>query len=91
MTWTEANSHARRLWQKWVSGRPAYGLHGYLGETDSPLEYRFYDVAKIHECMLQEARWHRTGKSGATPALISEVKGELILLGKVRKALDATN
>lgn len=79
MTWNIANSHAYRLWLKWVSDRPHYS--GLNGSTIS------YDLDRIRASMLQEARWHRTGKSNATPGLIREVKGELILLGKVRKAL----
>ena len=87
MNQQEAIQHAYRLWKKWVSFRPAYGRNGYLGYADSPEGYRAFDLDKIHECMLHEARWHRTGKSNATPGLIKEVKGELILLGKVRAAL----
>jgi hypothetical protein len=83
MTWNEAHAHAQRLWTKWVSSNPAVSIltHGPYAE------YVAYDLDRIHASMLSEARWHRTGKSNATPGLIREVKGELILLGKVRKAL----
>ena len=87
MTWIEASNKAQMLWTKWVSDKPASGIltHG----LNAP--FVAYDLDRIHASMLQEARWHRTGKSSATPALISEVRGELILLGKVRKALAERN
>jgi hypothetical protein len=87
MTWTEANTKAYELWARWVSNRPAVGINGYIRQTMDHNEYQAYDLDRIHASMLQEARWHATGRSAASPALISEVKGELITLGKVRKAL----
>ena len=83
MTWNEANTAAQRLWTKWVSDKPHVSIltHGPNAEHVS------YDLDRIHDSMLREARFHRTGKSTATPGLISEVRGELILIGKVRKAL----
>ena len=77
MTWTEANSHARRLWQKWVSGRPEYGLNGYIGERIRPLIIVSMTWAKSTIRCFKRLDWHRTGKSGATPACIREVKGEI--------------
>jgi hypothetical protein len=73
MTWQEAVAIAYRLQAKWV------------GKVEPPDVG--YNLDRIHASMLQEARWHRTGKSSASAALISETKGDLILLGKVRKAL----
>ena len=84
MDWTSANTEASRLWKKWVSDKPAKGIHNGYTEQE---HYQAYDLERIHSCMLQERRYHATGKSNATPAIISEVKGELILLGKIRKAL----
>lgn len=84
MTWTEANTHAYELWVRWVSSKPHQGHHnGFTEQAD----YQAYNLDRIHASMLQEARWHATGKSKASPTLISEVKGELILLGKIRKVL----
>ena len=83
MTRNEADIKAQMLWEKWVSDKPAVSIltHGPNAEHVS------FDLDRIHASMLREARWHRTGKSNATSSLISEVRGELILLGKVRKAL----
>lgn len=83
MTWQEANTHAYRLWAKWVSDKP----HSSILTHGPYAPYIAYDLDRIHASMLQEARWHRTGNSKATESLIREVKGEMILLGKVRKAL----
>lgn len=82
-----AMTEAMNLWTKWVSAKPYAGFDGYVIRTSIPEEYEFYNLDLIHASMLKEARWHATGNSSASPALISEVKGELILLGKVRKAL----
>jgi hypothetical protein len=89
MTKNDAILAATVLWKKWVSLRPAVGHNGYLQQSDSMEDYRFYDLPKLHEVILHEYRWHRTGKSTATPSLQREVRGELILLGKIRKALAA--
>ena len=78
---------AHKLWVKWVSARPAIGRDGYLRSSDDMAEYRFYDIPTIHDSMLREYRWIRTGKAKVTPGLVREVRGELILLGKVRRAL----
>lgn len=84
MTWNEANTKARILWTKWVSDKPASSIL-----TDGPNAPPVaYDLERIHDSMLREARFHRTGKSKVSAGLISEVKGELILLGKIRKALE---
>lgn len=83
MTSNEAITHAYRLWKKWVSARPAVGVNGYL--IHSHETYKAFDLDYIHNCMLREYRWIRSGK--VTPGLIREVKGELVLLGKIRKAL----
>jgi hypothetical protein len=85
MTRNEANTKAQMLWTKWVSDKPAVSIltHGPNAEHVS------FDLDRIHASMLQESRFHRTGRSNATAELISEVKGELILLGKIRKALKA--
>ncbi len=87
MTHNQASTRAAELWRKWVSARPAVGFNGYLQESREMADYRFYDLPTIHRSMLQEFRYIRTGKSRATPALITEVRGELIILGKIRKAL----
>ena len=85
MNRNEANTAAQKLWTKWVSDKPAVSIltHGPFAEHVS------FDLDRIHASMLQESRFHRTGKSKASAGLISEVKGELILLGKIRKALEA--
>jgi hypothetical protein len=71
MTQSEASRKAWELHLKWV---------GTCNSTD-------FNLGRIHASMLHEVRWHRTGKSSATLSLIAETKGELILLGKIRKAL----
>jgi len=87
MDWNTANTEATKLWYKWVSSRPAVGIDGYLQQSRDMADYKLYDLDRIHSSMLQEYRYIRQGTSRATPGLISEVKGELILLGKIRKAL----
>ena len=88
MTWTEANTAARKLWVKWVSSRPAVGFDGYLQVDTDPTHYKFYDLDYAHKCILEDYRATLKNPSRITPSLFREVKGELILLGKVRKALD---
>jgi hypothetical protein len=56
-------------------------------ESSDIADYQFYDLDVIHRSMLQEYRWIRTGRAKVSPALITEVRGELIMLGKIRKAL----
>ena len=86
-TWTEANTIARKLWIKWVSGRPAVGHDGYLVVDTDPTHYKFYDLAYIHKCMLDDYRATVKNPSRMSLAAFKEVKGELILLGKVSKTL----
>jgi hypothetical protein len=83
MTWNEANTAAQNLWLKWVSANPAQSILTHGPDT----QHVSYDLDRIHASMLQEFRWHCTGRSSASAGLISETKGELILLGKIRKAL----
>ena len=89
MKWNEANTKAYELWATWISSRPAVGFDGYISQSTNPDDYQPYDLDVIHDSILRESRWHATGQSKASPALISEVKGQLILLGKIRKALSA--
>jgi hypothetical protein len=84
MTWIEANNKAQMLWTKWVSDKPASSIL-----THGPnASFVAYDLQRIHASILQEFNWHRAGKSKATPALISETRGDLITWGKVHKALN---
>lgn len=73
MTFRDAIQHGYRLQEKWV------------GKTHEPGVG--FELDRIHASMLRESRWHRTGKSSATIGLIKEVKGELVLLGKIRNTL----
>jgi hypothetical protein len=45
------------------------------------------DLNRVHASMLQEYRWTLKNPGRMTAACFSELKGKLILLGKVRKAL----
>lgn len=83
----EAIPIAYKLWHKWVSARPAIGIDGYMRSSSDPNDYQGYDLDKIRECIRAEIRFHRSGKSNASVALMREVRGEAILLGKVRMAL----
>lgn len=87
MTWTEANTLAYKLWDKWVSSRPAVGINGYLRESREQSDYRKYDLDYIHECILREFRAARDGKIRVSPGLLREMRWELSQLGKARKAL----
>ena len=87
MTQNEASEKAAELWQEWVSARPAIGYNGYLQESSDMNEYRFYDLSVIHRSMLQEYRWTLKNPARMTVECFSELKGKLVLLGKVRKAL----
>ncbi len=49
-----------------------------------------YNLERIHTSMLQEARWNRQRPTRCTPACARETRGHLILLGKVRKALEVS-
>jgi hypothetical protein len=72
MKLTDAIRHAYELHRVWVSAREVR-------------EGKGYDLARVHKSMLQEYRYQRT-LSGRV-ALAREIHGELVLLGKVRKAL----
>ena len=78
MTWQEALREAMRLQRKWV-GQAYIGQYGCTGSG--------YELDRIHSSILREARFHRSGKSTASAGLISETKGDLIRLGKIRKVL----
>lgn len=84
MTWNEAHTTANRLWTKWVSDKPHVSIltHGPDAVCAA------YDLNRIHASMLHEHRFHRSGKSTATAGLMREVRGELVLLGKLRKILE---
>lgn len=71
MTVSQAIEHAYRLQAKWVGVHPGV----------------CYDLNRIHASMLQEHRWNQERPARCTPECAKETKGELILLGKVRKAL----
>jgi hypothetical protein len=73
MTWQEALREAMRLQRKWV------------GQTYE--QTAGYEMDRIHSAILRESRFHRTGRSTASAGLISETKGDLIRLGKIRKVL----
>jgi hypothetical protein len=73
----------KQTWERWAE---AHSRAMFLYEKWVSFDKKL-DLDRIHASMLQEARWHRTGKSGASAGLISETKGELILLGKIRKVL----
>ena len=68
-----AHAIARHLHEVWV---------GPIGPFES------FDLARIHASMLQEHRWNRMRPARCTPACARETKGALVLLGKVRKALE---
>lgn len=72
MTVSQAIKHAYRLQAEWV------------GKADSGT---CYDLNRIHASMLQEHRWNQERPARCTPECAKETKGDLILLGKVRKAL----
>ena len=67
-----AIQEAYRLQSVWVG----------KGSAEKP-----FDLERIHASMLQEHRWNRERPARCTPACARETMGELILLGKVRKAL----
>ncbi len=49
--------------------------------------FETYDLARVHASMLQEHRWNLKNPARCTPACARETRGQLVLLGKVRKAL----
>ena len=78
MTIHEAINHAYRLHRKWVSDRE---ISQGLG----------YDLDRIAASIRQEIQWNRRHPARCSKTLQSEIIGESILLGKVRKALNANN
>jgi hypothetical protein len=70
----KAISEAYRLHEKWVSMADIRNGKGY-------------DLNRIHASMLSEHRANRKRPARCTPACAKETIGELILLGKIRKAL----
>lgn len=47
-----------------------------------------FNLDRIHASLLQEHRWNRRMPARVTVANARETRGKLILLGKVRKALE---
>lgn len=63
------------LWAKWV--------------TSEPLARRPIDVALLRDCIRRELAYYRSGTSNISPALATEMHGELIFIGKAVKASKA--
>lgn len=76
MTYSQAITHAYELHKEFVSERDIIMGKGF-------------DLKRIHASLLQEFRWTRKTPGRMTPAAFSEIRGKLILLGKVRKAMAA--
>jgi hypothetical protein len=71
MTVSEAIKHAYHLYDEWIGPRK-------LGQVG-------FDFDRIRRSMLQELRYDQT--RGDRVGVVREIKGELVLLGKVRKVL----
>lgn len=87
MDWSTANALASDLWREFISLRPAVGLNGYLRHSTMPDDYRYYDLETIRASMLSELRATRKNPSRMTTAALRELRGKLILLGKIRATL----
>ena len=74
----KAISESYRLHEKWVSS-----IQLYTDRTGRPCP----DLERVHASMLHESRWHLNPACKASDGLKKETRGELILLGKIRKAL----
>jgi hypothetical protein len=75
MTWDEANTFAYEMWSMWVSDKP---------HSTNP--YQRYNLERIHAGMLQELRYTKTIPE--CKSVTTEIRGQLIKLGKARKALN---
>ena len=71
---TEAIKLAYHLHEKWVSAADIRTGRGF-------------DLDRIHASMLQEHRANLASPARCTPECARETRGELVLLGKVRRAL----
>jgi hypothetical protein len=67
--------HANRLWEIWIG----------------PLcrKPQGFDFDRIHASMLQDYRYRRNKPQFA--GVCREIRGQFVLLGKVRKALEVSN
>lgn len=80
MTLHEAYIKAAQLQTKWVGEVPVDArLRGAAN----------YDLDRIHASMLQEHRWNREHPARCSKGCAAETFADLIMLGKVRKALNA--
>ena len=74
MTITDAIQKAYALHTEWVGERP---------------QGRGFDLDRIQASIRQEIKWNKQRPMRSTPACARETRGKAILLGKIRKALNA--
>ena len=72
--------------QSWAIKQAYWLMERWIGTTEIRAG-KGYDLDRIHASMLHEYRYQRTraDRKGVT----SEIRGELVMLGKIRKALAA--
>ena len=76
LTQTRAISEMYRLFEKWI---------GSVQLRNPPFACNAAHMDQIRASMLQDLRYQRTRED--RKAITREIRGEMILLGKIRKAL----